>query len=153
VLFLDNNTKTGNDVLVLSPDGKLSTIAATPFGESSANVSADGRYVAYVSDESGRNDVYAVPISGQDDHIMVSVDGGTGPVWSRDGRELFYRAGDDLMSVQVRSTAPWCWASGAGCWTCRRSNRCTSTISMCRPMASASCSAPPSPMRARRAST
>ncbi len=37
---------------------------------------------------------------------MVSVDGGTGPVWSRDGRELFYRAGDDLMSVHVRSTAP-----------------------------------------------
>ncbi len=37
---------------------------------------------------------------------MVSLDGGTGPVWSRDGRELFYRAGDDLMSIEVRSTSP-----------------------------------------------
>ena len=37
---------------------------------------------------------------------MVSVDGGTGPVWSRDGKELFYRAGDNMMSVEVRSITP-----------------------------------------------
>ncbi len=106
VLFLDNGVTTGSDILVLAPDGKLLTIANTPFVESSANVSADGRSVAYVSDESGRNDIYAVSSSGQGDRVMVSVDGGTGPVWSRDGRELFYRAGDGLMSVRVRSTAP-----------------------------------------------
>ena len=38
--------------------------------------------------------------------IMVSVDGGTGPVWSHDGKELFYRAGDNMMSVEVRSITP-----------------------------------------------
>ena len=40
------------------------------------------------------------------ERMTVSIDGGTGPVWSRDGRELFYRAGDDLISVQVQSTDP-----------------------------------------------
>jgi dipeptidyl aminopeptidase/acylaminoacyl peptidase len=36
--------------------------------------------------------------------MTVSLDGGTGPVWSRDGHQLFYRAGDNLVSVQVRLT-------------------------------------------------
>jgi len=35
--------------------------------------------------------------------VTISLEGGTGPVWSRDGRELFYRAGDDLVSIQVRT--------------------------------------------------
>jgi hypothetical protein len=47
-----------------------------------------------------------VPLSGSGDRVTVSVDGGTGPVWSRDGKELFYRAGDDLISVDVLSTSP-----------------------------------------------
>ena len=68
-------------------------------------MSADGKYVVYASDESGRNQVYAIPVSGKSDRVTVSVYGGAGPVLvRRDGRELFYRAGDDLMSVQVRST-------------------------------------------------
>jgi hypothetical protein len=47
--------------------------------------------------------VYAIPISGRGDRVAVSINGGSGPVWSRDGRELFYRAGDDLISVQVQT--------------------------------------------------
>ncbi len=42
-------------------------------------------------------------MSGKGERIPISIEGGTGPVWSRDGRELFYRAGDDLMSVQVKT--------------------------------------------------
>jgi Tol biopolymer transport system component len=106
IVFLDNTVTSGYDVMVLSPGGKVSPVADTPFLDSQASVSPDGRYVAYVSDQSGRNDVYAVAASGQGDRMMISVDGGTGPVWSRDGRELFYRAGDNLMSVAVQSTTP-----------------------------------------------
>ncbi|CAN5830045.1 hypothetical protein BH18ACI5_BH18ACI5_19430 [soil metagenome] len=47
--------------------------------------------------------MYAIPASGQGNRVAISIEGGTGPVWSRDGRELFYRAGDDLLSVQVRT--------------------------------------------------
>ena len=47
-----------------------------------------------------------MPLSGKGTRVTVSTDGGTGPAWSRDGRELFYRAGDDLMSVEVRSKNP-----------------------------------------------
>jgi dipeptidyl aminopeptidase/acylaminoacyl peptidase len=93
-------------VWVLAPDGKTWPLANTPFTESSAAVSSDGKYVAYTSDESGRTEVYAIPFSGSGDRMTVSTDGGTGPVWSRDGKELFYRAGDDLVSVEVLSTAP-----------------------------------------------
>ena len=42
----------------------------------------------------------------QGDPVMISVDGGTGPAWSRNGRELLSRAGDDLISLDVRSTVP-----------------------------------------------
>ena len=106
VVFIENTPQTGMDIWKLSPTGEASPLVATPFIETSANVSWDGRYVAYVSDEAGRNDVYAIPFSGKGDRVMVSINGGTGPVWSRDGRELFYRSGDDLMSAQVKSTSP-----------------------------------------------
>ncbi|MEO6213581.1 MAG: hypothetical protein ABIP65_08135 [Vicinamibacterales bacterium] len=45
----------------------------------------------------------AIPASGQGNRVAISIEAGTGPVWSRGGRELFYRAGDDLLSVQVRT--------------------------------------------------
>ena len=47
-----------------------------------------------------------MPFTGTAERIAVSTDGGTGPVWSRDGKELFYRAGDDLISVEVLSSSP-----------------------------------------------
>jgi serine/threonine-protein kinase len=106
IVFLDNDPVTGNDIWTLTPDGKAGPLVATPYIESAATVSSDGRYVAYQSNESGRNEIYAIPFSGKGERVPVSIDGGTGPVWSRDGRELFYRSGDYLMSVDVRSTTP-----------------------------------------------
>jgi Tol biopolymer transport system component len=106
VVFLDYGQGVGPDLWTLSPQGKVAPLVVSPFQEWSGSVSPDGRWVAYTSDESGRSDVYAIPISGQGDRVMLSVDGGTGPAWSRDGRELFYRSGGDLVSVEVRSTSP-----------------------------------------------
>ena len=106
VVFLHYAPETGADIWVLWPDSKVTPLVATKFAESSPNVSPDGKYVAYTSDEAGRNDVYALPISGQGDRVTVSIDGGAGPVWSRDGKELFYRAGDFLMSAQITSLSP-----------------------------------------------
>jgi hypothetical protein len=104
VVYSENHPVTGRDLWILSPDGRTRALAVTPYIEGSANFSPDGRYLAYVSDESGRNEVYAVPVEGEGGRAMISINGGTGPVWSRDGRELFYRAGDDLVSVQVQTS-------------------------------------------------
>jgi len=104
VVYMERHPVTGSDLWTVTPDGKTSPLVVAPFNETSARVSADGRYVAYVSDESGRNEVYALPMSGKGERVAISIEGGTGPVWASNGRELFYRAGDDLMSVQVKTT-------------------------------------------------
>jgi serine/threonine-protein kinase len=69
------------------------TVLGTPADESYVVPSADGRWFAYVSDRSGRSEVYVRALRGGDALLQVSADGGTEPVWSRDGRELFYRRG------------------------------------------------------------
>ena len=106
IVYFENHPVTGGDLWVLTPDGKTRPLAVTPFNELSANVSPDSRYVAYSSDESGRSEVYALPMSGTGERLTVSIEGGSGPVWSRDGKELFYRAGDDLISAEILSMDP-----------------------------------------------
>ena len=63
--------------------------------------SPDGRWVAYVSDESGRSEVYVGRYPEFAERVAISTDGGLYPRWSRDGRELFYRQGDALMAVTI----------------------------------------------------
>ena len=74
----------------------------TPAIEVYARISPNGRYAAYVSDESGRREVYVQPFPAGGARTIVSTQGGGAPVWSRDGKEIFYvTADDDLMAVQV----------------------------------------------------
>jgi serine/threonine-protein kinase len=86
--------------------------AAHPFlvsasDEPSAELSPDGRYLAYESTQSGRSEIYVQPFPGSGRRELVSIDGGQQPVWARNGRELFYRApGPErtmrMMVVDVR---------------------------------------------------
>ena len=95
------------DVMVLPIDGSAARpYAATPADERAARIAPDGRWVAYQSDESGRAEVYVDghPTPGR--RARISVDGGVHPVWSRDGRELFYWAGDRLIAAQLAPPAP-----------------------------------------------
>jgi serine/threonine protein kinase/Tol biopolymer transport system component len=94
---------TGPDVYVLSLDGdrKPVALARSKFAEGSPNFSADGRWVAYSSNESGRPEIYAQPWPGPGPKIQISAEGGTDPVWSRRSGELFYRNGDKMMAVAV----------------------------------------------------
>ena len=73
----------------------------TPFQESAATFSPDGAWIAYVSNESGRNEVYVQPYPGPGGKRQISIDGGTSPTWAWSGRELFFRSGDAMMSVGV----------------------------------------------------
>jgi serine/threonine-protein kinase len=65
-------------------------------------LSPDGRWIAYTSDESGRNEVYLRPFPDVDsDRIVVSTEGGMQPRWSRDGTDLFYLAGEVMMVARI----------------------------------------------------
>jgi serine/threonine-protein kinase len=68
-------------------------------------VSPDGRWLAYVSNESGPEEVYVRPFPGPGVAVQVSETGGTEPVWSRDGRRLFYRTGRELVAASVGTEA------------------------------------------------
>lgn len=74
----------------------------TRFNERGAVFSPDGRSLAFVTDESGRAEVYVQPFPGPGQKVPISTNGGVQPMWSRNGRELFYRDGDSLMAVPVR---------------------------------------------------
>jgi serine/threonine-protein kinase len=89
------------DIWVVSPGSDPVPFLITPFDERSPRFSPDGKWLAYVSDESGRNDVYVQPFPGPGPKWLVSTDGGIDPVWSKDGRELFYRQDDQMMAVSV----------------------------------------------------
>lgn len=100
--YTDVDPSTGSDIWTLSTKtGKSEPFLRTPFNEQNAACSPDGRWLAYESDESGRNEVYVLPFPGPGSKILLSTDGGTEPVWSADGRELFYRNGDKMMAVPV----------------------------------------------------
>jgi Tol biopolymer transport system component len=89
-------------ILPLSGDRTPRPYVATPFGEFSAQFSPDGRWVAYVSNESGRAEVYVQPFPGPGGKWQVSAAGGSMPCWRRDGKELFYFGGDGrLMATEV----------------------------------------------------
>ena len=57
--------------------------------------------MAYLSDESGREEIYVQPYPGPGGKSQISTDGGTEPVWNPNGRELFYRNGNKMMAVDI----------------------------------------------------
>jgi len=72
--------------------GKPEKLLATRYFEGYPALSPDGRWLAYVSDETNRTEVYVRPLQGGGSKVLVSQNGGTEPVWARDGHTLFYRS-------------------------------------------------------------
>jgi len=103
----ESNPETGDDIGIIAvEDGaEPEWLLATPYNERNAELSPDGRWMAYESDDSGRYEVYVRPFPDVEaDRRQVSNLGGGRPLWSRDGRELFYLepgSPDRLMSVEV----------------------------------------------------
>ena len=77
------------------------TIAGSRYVEQMARISPDGHWVAYVTDESGTNQVVVQPFPGPGGRIQVSTGGGTEPVWSRDSRQLYYRGSGKFIAATV----------------------------------------------------
>jgi len=77
---------------------------ATPFEERGAIFSADGKWIAYLSNESRQNDVFARPYPGPGTEVTISAGGGQEPVWAPSGKEIFYRHGGELQVVRIDAT-------------------------------------------------
>ena len=106
------NPGTGYDiwVLPLTPDKsgerKPFPYLKTEFNERFAKLSPDGRWLAYSSDETKRFEVYVQTFPTPGGQQQISINGGTRPVWSRDGKELFFIGLDDkMMAVEIKSGA------------------------------------------------
>jgi Tol biopolymer transport system component len=104
ILYGPQNSKTGQDLWALPLDGdrKPLAVAQTPFQEVNGRFSPDGRWIAYVLNESGRNEIHVQPFPGPGAKSQISTGGGNLPQWRRDGREIVYLGPDNrLMAVPV----------------------------------------------------
>ena len=89
-------------VLPLEGDRQPRPLVHTPFDELNGEVSRDGRWLAYESNESGRGEIYVRPFPNVDGgKWQVSTNGGTQPMWARNGQELFYESAGTLMRVPL----------------------------------------------------
>jgi hypothetical protein len=108
VLFYtaDPNPTTDIWALPMQADGKPFPVAETAFNERDPQLSPDGKWIAFQSDESGRFEVYVQPFPGPGNKQQISSNGGAMARWRDDGKELFYIGLDDrLMSVSIRQAA------------------------------------------------
>jgi serine/threonine-protein kinase len=98
--FYEVSPATGRDIWLRLEDGRQRPLVVTPANERSPVLSPDGQWLAYTSDASGTDEIYVESIADQKTE-RVSAGGGTEPMWSRDGRELFYRRADQMMVVPI----------------------------------------------------
>jgi serine/threonine-protein kinase len=107
VVLVRQTLDTGYDVGIVAMDGEpaVQWMLAESFGETYPEVSPDGRWMAYASRESGRDEIYVRPFPNTEARRwIISRDGGTTPAWSPGGRELFYRGlNGEMMVVRVET--------------------------------------------------
>ena len=108
LMYSRNDPKTSTDIWVLpitpetgaKPEPRV--FLQTPFVEQRPQFSPDGQWVAYQSNESGQNEIYAAPFPGPGGKRQISSGGGTKPRWRKDGKEIFYHTEDgQLMAAEV----------------------------------------------------
>jgi Tol biopolymer transport system component len=105
LLFSLQNNKSQWDLWAVTLSADATTpVLVTPDNERLPAMSPDGRWLAYASDESGRYEVYVRPFRRPGARVQVSLEGGTEPVWSRDGRELFFRRDNEYYAAPVQAT-------------------------------------------------
>jgi len=106
IAFAERTDKTQYDIWLVETDGdrKPYPYLQTRFSEAEAQISPDGRWMAYVSDQSGQNEILVESIPMGKGRRQISTEGGDWPVWRRDGKELFFRQGAKIMAAPIRLT-------------------------------------------------
>ncbi len=96
IVTVSLDSATGNDIGLITNGGRgpITPLVATRFAETYPAVSPDGRWLAFVSNLSGRDELYLRPLAGDGEQIQLSIGGGSEPVWHPSGGELFYRGGE-----------------------------------------------------------
>jgi len=109
VVFDQDSPSGGRDIwtLTMQADEKPCPFVQTPFDEQGGAVSPDGRWLAYVSNDSGRDEVYVQSFPKPARRWTISNGGGKSPVWGTGGNELFYRNGNKMMLVAVTARPPF----------------------------------------------
>jgi Tol biopolymer transport system component len=103
IAYVRRARSTGYDILLLDTRDRTSRpFADSPANESAPALSPDGRLIAWVSDASGRNEVYVSAVGDPARKLIVSSGGGSEPLWSADGWELFFRSGNRMMAAAVK---------------------------------------------------
>jgi hypothetical protein len=104
LVLLNSTGEDGENVFLANiKENSVQPLLISRFRERAAVFSPDGSCIAYVSDESGREEVYLSQFPALTDREQVSTNGGVDPVWSRNGKELFFRSGNSMMVVAVTS--------------------------------------------------
>jgi Tol biopolymer transport system component len=108
LVFDQPDAATGWDVWLLPADGDRTPtpLVRSPFNETGGQFSPDGRWIAYFSDESGKQECYVQSFPGLGSKYQVSTSGGFGSQWSKDGKELFILSLDGTVQLADVQTAP-----------------------------------------------
>src|SRR4029078_146696 len=104
LLYNRIDPKTGPDIWVLPIEGqkKPFVFLQTPFSETAARFSPDGKFVVYVSQDQGPPEVFVQTFPASGNRWQISTKGGRAPAWRGDGKEIFYVSGDNkLVAVDV----------------------------------------------------
>jgi len=108
IIFQTQEAKTGYDLMILDPTSATPPVPylATPFNEQTPRLAPGGHWVAYVSDETGRDELYVQSFPALGSKVQVTNGGASQPVWARDGKRLYFMAPDEsLMAVDVTQGA------------------------------------------------
>jgi Tol biopolymer transport system component len=106
LLFVTTSGTTSGEIWSLSLSGRKTVpVLRSKFVTQEPSISPNGRWMAYMSNESGRSEVYVRGVVEPTARWQVSVDGGEEPVWGHTGRELFFRRGSEMVAVDVHGTA------------------------------------------------
>lgn len=105
LIYVQRSDSTGFDVWLLPLSGarEPGPLLQTIFNETHPQLSPDGRWLAFTSDESGRLEVYVRPVATRGSKWRVSIDGGCQPRWRADGKELFYLHGRTIWSASIET--------------------------------------------------